>query len=284
MQAAAQPELRGRRQLLIDFLGYGYSDRPVGFGYTLEDHARTIAAVIDDLALPECAVVGHSMGGGVGILVASARPHIVSLLIMAEGRLGPDPDGPDPIAAQSEQDFVERGFADLLDGQTRDAEALPDGLRAAHLGITRLVAPYALHRAEVARGRDTDPPLRSLVRALQMPRWYLDGAESEPSGPRDDLEAAGVAFRVVPDTGHMMALQNPRGLAQTIAEILAALRARRRNRDFLARATPAIRPGVRQTPRGKSRDDSAMASSQRKLRVDVEVREVVRGDRHRGQW
>ena len=42
MQAAVQPELRGRHQLLIDFLGYGYSDRPVGFGYTPEDHARTI--------------------------------------------------------------------------------------------------------------------------------------------------------------------------------------------------------------------------------------------------
>jgi len=221
IQAAIQPELRGRRQLLIDFLGYGYSDRPTGFGYALEDHARTIVAVIDALALTECGVIGHSMGGGVGILVASARPHSVSLLIMAEGRLDVDPVGPDPIAAQSEQDFVEQGFADLLDGQTRDAEALPGGLRAAHLGITRLVAPHALHRAEVARGRETDPPLRSLVKDLQIPRWYLDGSESEPWGPRDDLEAAGVEFRVVPDTGHMMALQNPRGLAQTIAEILA---------------------------------------------------------------
>jgi hypothetical protein len=116
---------------------------------------------------------------------------------------------------------VDHGFADLLEGQTRDAEALPEGLRAAHLGITRLVAPYALHRAEVARGRDTDPPLRSLLKDLQMPRWYLDGAESEPSGPRDDLEAAGVRFKVVPDTGHMMGIQNPSGLAQAIAEILA---------------------------------------------------------------
>ena len=221
MQAAVQPELRGRRHLLIDFLGYGYSDRPVGFGYTLEDHARTIVAVIDALALTECGVIGHSMGGGVAVLVASARPQSVSLLIMAEGRLDLDPDGPDPIAAQSEQDFVEQGFADLLDGQTSDAEALPGGLRAAHLGITRLVAPHALHRAAVAQGRDTDPPLRSLVKDLQMPRWYLDGSESEPWGPRDDLEASGVEFRVVPDTGHMMALQNPSGLARTIAEILA---------------------------------------------------------------
>jgi pimeloyl-ACP methyl ester carboxylesterase len=221
MQAAVQPELRDRRQLLVDLLGYGYSDRPVGFGYTLEDHARTIVAVMDALALTECGVIGHSMGGGVGILVASARPQRVSLLVMAEGRLDIDPAGPDPIAAQSEQDFVDQGFSELLDGQTRDAEALPEGLRAAHLGITRLVAPYALHRAEVARGRDTDPPLRAQLNELQMPRWYLDGAESEPWGPRDDLEAAGVRFKVVPDTGHMMALQNPGGLAAAIAEILA---------------------------------------------------------------
>jgi pimeloyl-ACP methyl ester carboxylesterase len=193
----------------------------MGFGYTLEDHARTIVAVIDALGLTECGVIGHSMGGGVAILVASARPQSVSVLIMAEGRLDLDPDGPDPIATQSEQDFVDHGFAELLAGQMRDAEALPEGLRATHLGITRLVAPHALHRAELAQGRDTDPPLRSLLKDLQMPRWYLDGAESDPWGPRDDLEAAGVRFKVVPDTGHMMALQNPRGLARTIAEILA---------------------------------------------------------------
>jgi pimeloyl-ACP methyl ester carboxylesterase len=220
IQAAVQPELRGRRQLLIDFLGYGYSDRPMEFGYTPEDHTRTIVAVIDALGLTDCCLIGHSMGGGVAILVASARPQNVSLLVMAEGRLDIDFDGPDPIAAQSEKDFVDHGFADLLEGQTRDAEALPEGLRAAHLGITRLVAPYALHRAEVARGRETDPPLRSLLKDLQMPRWYLDGAESEPWGPRDDLEDAGVEFKVIQDTGHMMALQNPRGLAATIAEIL----------------------------------------------------------------
>ncbi len=89
VSAAVQPELRGRRQLLIDLLGYGYSDRPLEFGYTLSDHARTIAALIDALALTGCSVIGHSMGGGVGILVAAARPNIVSLLILAEGNLGP---------------------------------------------------------------------------------------------------------------------------------------------------------------------------------------------------
>ena len=57
-------------------------------------------------------------------------------------------------------------------------------------------------------------------------------------GPRDDLEAAGVEFRVVPDTGHMMALQNPRGLAATIAEILAESWPRDQSREPVARYVP----------------------------------------------
>jgi pimeloyl-ACP methyl ester carboxylesterase len=218
LPAAVEPPLRGRRQLLIDFLGHGYSDRPPGFGYTYEDHARTIVAVIDELALTECGVVGHSMGGGAGILVAAARPQAVSLLVMAEGNLEADPH---PMTDQSEREFVERGFAELLESQTRDAEAQPKGLRAAHLGITRLVAPHALHREAVAMERETEPPLRPTLRALPIPRWYLDGAKSDQLTPRDDLEAAGVAFAVVPDTGHAMGLENPHGLAQTIADVLA---------------------------------------------------------------
>ena len=218
LPAAVQPELRGQRQLMVDFLGHGYSDRPLGFAYTFEDHARTIVAVIDDLVLTECGLFGHSMGGGVAILVAAARSHIVSLLIMAEGNLGAEPHA---MTAQSEQEFVERGFAEQLHGQATEAEAQPKGLRAAHLGITRLVAPYAIHREAVSMERETDPPLRSLLKDLKMPRWYLDGAESEPLDPRDDLDAAGVGYKVVPDTGHPMGLQNPHGLAQTVAEIVA---------------------------------------------------------------
>ncbi|MGH8859962.1 MAG: alpha/beta fold hydrolase, partial [Jatrophihabitantaceae bacterium] len=33
--AAVQAPLAGRRSLLVDLLGHGYSDRPADFGYTL---------------------------------------------------------------------------------------------------------------------------------------------------------------------------------------------------------------------------------------------------------
>ena len=221
MPAAVQSSLRGRRSLLIDFLGHGYSDKPPDFGYGLEDHARTIVALIDALGLRDCGLVGHSMGGAVGILVSAARPTVVSLLVMAEGSVGPE--GDDGLEGQTEARFVERGFPDLLAGQSKEAEAQPGGLRAAHVGITRLIEPRAIYREAVSMEVETDPTLRSLLAGLEMPRWYLNGEFSDPYPEFErELAAMGVGWKVVPQTGHPMGLQNPEGLAQTIAEVIPA--------------------------------------------------------------
>jgi pimeloyl-ACP methyl ester carboxylesterase len=56
-----------------------------------------------------------------------------------------------------------------------------------------------------------------------MPRWYLLGGASDPEPElQRDLAAIGVGWKVVPDTGHAMGLQNPEGLAQAVAEVLPA--------------------------------------------------------------
>ncbi len=221
MPAAVQASLRGRRSLLIDFLGHGYSDKPPDFGYGLEDHARTIVALIDALGLRQCGLVGHSMGGAVGILVAAARPAVVSLLVLAEGSVGPE--GDDGLEGQTEARFVKRGFPDLIAGQSKEAEAQPGGLRAAHVGITRLIEPRAIYREAVSMEVETDPTLRSLLADLEMPRWYLNGELSDPSPEFErELAAMGVGWKVVPKTGHPMGLQNPEGFAQTIAEVIPA--------------------------------------------------------------
>jgi pimeloyl-ACP methyl ester carboxylesterase len=221
MPAAVQAPLRGRRSLLIDLLGHGYSDRPPQFAYTREAHARTIVALIDALGLSECGLVGHSMGGAVAVHVAAARPAIVSLLIMAEPSI--DAGGDERFAGVTEEQFVTHGFREQLEAQSKEAEAQPDGLRAAHLGITRLVDPLAIHREGVSLARGTVPPVRSLLRTLRIPRWYLQGELSDPEPDlQHDLAAMGVGWKVVPKTAHAMGLQNPEGLAQAVAEVATA--------------------------------------------------------------
>jgi pimeloyl-ACP methyl ester carboxylesterase len=220
LPAAVQAPLRGRRSILVDFLGHGYSDKPPDFAYSIKAHARTIVALIDALGIDRCGLVGHSMGGGIAVHVAAARRAVVSLLIMAEGAL--DDKGGQPFEGQTEAEFVEQGFGALLDGQRTDAEAAPTGLRASHLGITALIEPRALYREEVSRIKGTNPSIRSLLSNLEIPRWYLIGALSDPDDLQAGLARIGVEWKVVPSTGHPMGLQNPSGFASTIAEVVAS--------------------------------------------------------------
>jgi pimeloyl-ACP methyl ester carboxylesterase len=219
LPAAVQPALRGRRSLVVDFLGHGYSDKPPDFQYSVQEHARTILALMDDRAIADCGLVGHSMGGTVAVLVAAARPAAVSVLVMAEPSI--DPAGGDSWEGQSEAEYADHGFADLVAGQVAEAEANPAGLRAAHLGMTRLIEPRAIYRERVSMDRGPEPSMRSLLGSLDMPRWYLNGELSDPEDAlHADLQAIGVNWRVVPDTGHPMGLQNPAGFAEAVAEIV----------------------------------------------------------------
>jgi pimeloyl-ACP methyl ester carboxylesterase len=85
--------------------------------------------------------------------------------------------------------------------------------------MTRSIEPRAIYREAVSMEADTDPSLMSLLGRLEIPRWYLMG---ELSGPEPDFEremaAAGVGWKVIPGAGHPMALQNPAGVAQAIAD------------------------------------------------------------------
>lgn len=225
VEAAVQPSLSGRRSLLIDFLGHGYSDRPETFGYTLDDHADTIVSAIDALGLAECGIVGHSMGGTVGVRVAAARPDIVSLLVLAEG--GPDIADPDPddsrhLTSQGEADFVATSYAELLDGLAEAGLADPAGISAVHLGITRAVDPRAIYREAGSMDSTDQRALASVLVGLAMPRWYLHGELSEPEPDHERfLAESGIGFRIVPATGHAMGLQHPAGLAATVADVVA---------------------------------------------------------------
>lgn len=225
LEAAAQPALSGRRSLLVDLLGHGYSDRPETFGYSLDEHADTIVTLVDALGQAECGLVGHSMGGTIAVQVAAARPDVVSLLVLAEG--GPDLADPDPdssghLPGQSEAEFVATGYAELLDGLAEAGRAEPGGISAAHLGITRVVDPRALHREARSMDSADDRALAGVLAGLTMPRWYLQGEFSQPEPDHERfLAESGIGFRIVPGAGHAMGLQNPAGLAATVADVLA---------------------------------------------------------------
>ncbi|MBI5877628.1 MAG: alpha/beta hydrolase [Chloroflexi bacterium] len=69
--------------VMLDARGHGQSEA-LETGYTAEDHACDVAAVVDALGLGRPVVVGHSMGGATAAATAANFPDRVRALILED--------------------------------------------------------------------------------------------------------------------------------------------------------------------------------------------------------
>jgi len=218
--SSLEPDLAQRRRIIIDLLGGGFSDRPDEYGYTVEDHADTVATLLDKLGLTGCALVGHSFGGAIAIELASRRSDLVERLILAEANL--DPGGglfTSFASSQSEADFVDCGYSDVLTNLERHAHD-GDQTAAVALGSFGRAAPHALHRSSVSVTRNRQPTVRELLVQMSIPRSFIFGEKSPPDEDSDLLPSLGIAVAFVPGAGHAMPTDNPAGFAHVIATFL----------------------------------------------------------------
>jgi pimeloyl-ACP methyl ester carboxylesterase len=217
----AEPWLAARRAIIPDWFGCGYSDRPDGFSYSLEDHAATIALLLDHLDAWGTLVVGHSMGGSVGIALATARQDLVGRLALAEANL--DAGGgmlSSGIASQSEEGFVSRGYAQLIREVRTAAAAGETGLVA--VGMWQVADPRGLHRSAVSLVQGTQPVMRDQLLQLPIARAYIFGERSLPDPDTEWLPAHGIRVAVVPDAGHGMVWENPAGFAEALRTVFTS--------------------------------------------------------------
>ena len=216
---ASDSRLAHYRAVLIDLLGFGFSDRPSAFPHTLEAHAATVARVLDHLALRRCHVIGHSMGGSIAIALASARPDLVSGLVVAECNFDPEDATYSQMIvdqAPSEEDYVTSGHADLIAQAEGWAAAAP--AFGSFPGTLRAADPRAIYRGAVAL---VGCHLRETFFGLGLPRTYVFGAQTLPHHHEPLLAAAGVPMAVVPEAGHGMVGENPEAFAAIVASTLS---------------------------------------------------------------
>ncbi|OBH08408.1 haloalkane dehalogenase [Mycobacterium sp. E1747] len=75
--------LRDRfRCIAPDYLGFGLSDRPAGFGYTIEEHAGVLGEFVDNLELDSYLTMGQDWGGPISMAVAVERAERVGGVIL----------------------------------------------------------------------------------------------------------------------------------------------------------------------------------------------------------
>ncbi|WP_327369110.1 alpha/beta fold hydrolase [Streptomyces sp. NBC_01217] len=214
--SAVHPLLADSRSLLMDLLGFGISDRPTEFGYTLEEHADAVAAALEAADAYDTDVVAHSMGGAVAIVLAARHPHLVARLVLVDANLDPVAPGParpgsSGIAAYTEEEFLTGGLAKVRERV------------GPHWWATmRLAGPEALHRTAVNLARGTTPTMRELLLDLKIPRTYLRPLDNGPLPGEDALIENGVRVVAVPECGHNIMLDNPEAFARQTALAVGA--------------------------------------------------------------
>jgi pimeloyl-ACP methyl ester carboxylesterase len=232
--------------LAPDLRGRGASAHlPGPFG--MAAHAADCAAVLDHAAGGgPVTVVGESMGGFVGVVLAAARPDLVERVVLVDGGLPlPVPDGVDvdalidavlgPAVARLRQTFASpeayldfwRAHPALQDDWSDDIEAyLRYDLTGEEPMLRSRVSEVAV-RADGAENLTTPDLISSSLRAVACPvtmlratRGLLD--QVPPLYPEDVVSpwravVAQFADEIVDDTNHYTIAFGDRG-AKTVAE------------------------------------------------------------------
>ena len=80
------------RCIAADYLGFGLSDRPAGFGYTIEEHAQVMGELVDHLGLDGYLPMGQDWGGPISMAVATARADRVRGVVLGNTWFWPSED------------------------------------------------------------------------------------------------------------------------------------------------------------------------------------------------
>ena len=72
------------RVVALDVVGYGYTDKPRDAPYTFPYFADFVRRSMDALEIPEAAVVGHSLGGGIVLKLVERVPSRVTRLVVVD--------------------------------------------------------------------------------------------------------------------------------------------------------------------------------------------------------
>ncbi|MGY2400576.1 alpha/beta fold hydrolase [Pseudomonas sp. SDO5271_S396] len=92
--ARLAPKLEGLRIVALDMAGHGHSaHRPVGAGYALWDYVFDVLQVAEQLGWKRFALLGHSLGAIVSLVLAGALPERVTHLGLIDGVIPPTASG-----------------------------------------------------------------------------------------------------------------------------------------------------------------------------------------------
>jgi pimeloyl-ACP methyl ester carboxylesterase len=221
----------GFRVTRYDARGYGASTRPDARPYS---HVRDLEVLMDALDITSAALVGCSMGGGIGIDFALEHPGRVWALVPVAAGLG----GFEPL--EEEEDWWAAATAPVDEAlEAGDLERAEDARLAiwSPLGADdqagariRELAFENIHELTMDESahEDLDPPAATRLGEIDVPTLVVEADHDPPFSRREShLIATGIldAQRVtIEDTDHVVNLRQPGRFDEAVLAFLRAVR------------------------------------------------------------
>lgn len=81
----------GFRVIAVDLLGFGYSEKPTWFDYSIQSQARMVSRFMHRLGIGRATVVGSSYGGAVALNLTLDYPESVEKLVLVDSVCNNEP-------------------------------------------------------------------------------------------------------------------------------------------------------------------------------------------------
>jgi pimeloyl-ACP methyl ester carboxylesterase len=213
------------RVVTPDLRGLGETDATPSV--TMEDLARDVAELLDELKIARAVIGGLSMGGYVTLAFARLFPERVRALVLADTKAANDTDELRAAREQQARLMLEQGMTAMADGFlprllaarafTEQPEVV-EQVRAMMLS-TKPTGAAAAQRAMAARRNHLD-----FLPSVKAPALIIVGSEDALTPPADAaaMHAALPNSRLValPGAGHLANLESPAEFNQAVREFL----------------------------------------------------------------
>lgn len=200
----------------IDLLGFGDSDRPRGFSYDFADHAKVVSEIVQKLGAEKIYLVGHSMGGGVGLLCAQGLGNKLKLFINVEGNLVPTDSRIMRQLAGYSYPMFKLVFFPLTILALRSSKRLANRRWSKWLGQTDTWAGYQSARS-ATEWSDSGKLLPMFV---ALPKKVYVYGENSVRAPFILPKLKNVEIRKITRSGHFPMIDNPKDFYTTLERLI----------------------------------------------------------------